>query len=139
MTSVSKQSGKGYILFCWSHDESVQIILGFTAWNVSKYGVIYGLYFPVFSPNTGKYEPEIPPYLDTFYAVIVYIWIKNVASIGSTYWWRHTSTRSRWIKHWRKKNKRFSSPKKNIKVLLTRTFYARSNLFGICLSSTTKG
>ena len=26
-------------------------------------------YFPVFSPDTGKYGPEITPYLDTFYAV----------------------------------------------------------------------
>ena len=36
---------------------------------MSKYGVISGLYFPVFSPNTGKYGPEIAPYLDTFDAV----------------------------------------------------------------------
>ena len=48
-----------------------------TAWKVSKYGVISGPYFPVFglntdwirtesvfSPNTGKYEPETTPYLD---------------------------------------------------------------------------
>ena len=26
------------------------------------------LYSDVFSPNTGKYGPEITPYLDTFYA-----------------------------------------------------------------------
>ena len=26
-------------------------------------------YLSVFSPNTGKYEPEITPYLDTFHAV----------------------------------------------------------------------
>ena len=36
---------------------------------VSKYGVISGPYFPVFSPNTGKYGPEITPYLDTFHVV----------------------------------------------------------------------
>ena len=42
-----------------------------TAWNVSKYGVISGPYFPVFSPNTGKYGPEITPYLDTFHSVPV--------------------------------------------------------------------
>ena len=36
---------------------------------VSKYGVISGPYFPVFSPNTVKYGPEITPYLDTFHAV----------------------------------------------------------------------
>ena len=35
-----------------------------TAWKVSKYEVISG-------PNTGKYEPEITPYLDTFHAVHV--------------------------------------------------------------------
>ena len=32
--------------------------------NVSKYGVVS-------SPNIGKYEPEITPYLDTFLAVLV--------------------------------------------------------------------
>ena len=42
-----------------------------TASRVSKYGVISGPYFPVYSPNTGKYGPEITPYLDTFHAVIV--------------------------------------------------------------------
>ena len=35
------------------------------AWKVSKYGVIFGPYFPVFSPNTRKYGPEITPYFDT--------------------------------------------------------------------------
>ena len=40
-----------------------------TAWKVSKYGVIYGLYFPLFGLNTGKYGPEITPDLDTFHAV----------------------------------------------------------------------
>ena len=34
-----------------------------------KYGVISGPYFPVFSPNTRKYGPEITSYLDTFHAV----------------------------------------------------------------------
>ena len=52
---------------------------------MSKYGVISGPYFPafglnteryqkylsVFSPNAGKCGPEITPYLDTFYAVMV--------------------------------------------------------------------
>ena len=36
---------------------------------MSKYGVIYGPHFPVFGLNTGKYGPEITPYLDTFHAV----------------------------------------------------------------------
>ena len=44
---------------------------------MSKYGVISGPYFPVFSPNTGKYGPEITPYLDTFYAVSA---TKNICS-----------------------------------------------------------
>ena len=30
---------------------------------------ISGPYFPVFKQNTGKYGPEITPYLDTFQAV----------------------------------------------------------------------
>ena len=34
-----------------------------------KCGVFSDLYFPVFSPNTGKYGPEKSPYLDTFHAV----------------------------------------------------------------------
>ena len=34
-----------------------------------KYGVISGPYFPIFGLNTGKYGPEITPYLDTFHAV----------------------------------------------------------------------
>ena len=41
-----------------------------TAWKVSKYRVISGPYFPVFSPNIEKYGPEITPYLDTFHAVV---------------------------------------------------------------------
>ena len=36
---------------------------------MSKYGVIFGPYFPVFGLNTGKYGPEITPYLDTFHTV----------------------------------------------------------------------
>ena len=38
-------------------------MLGFTAWNVPKSGVISG-------SNTGKYWPEITPYLDIFHAVL---------------------------------------------------------------------
>ena len=53
-----------------------------TAWKVSKYGVISGPYFPVFSPNTGKYGTEITPYLDTFHAMslleIIEIWRKHL-------------------------------------------------------------
>ena len=42
-----------------------------TAWKVSKYGVVSGPYFPVFVMNTGKYGPEITPYLDTFHTVMI--------------------------------------------------------------------
>ena len=38
---------------------------------MSKYGVISGPYFPVFALNTGKYGPEITPYLDTFHTVMI--------------------------------------------------------------------
>ena len=36
---------------------------------MSKYVVISAPYFPVFGLNTGKYGPDITPYLDTFHAV----------------------------------------------------------------------
>ena len=36
--------------------------------------------FPVFSPNTGKYGPEIAPYLDTFHTVMLWgTCLKSVA------------------------------------------------------------
>ena len=38
---------------------------------MSKYGVISGLYYPVFGLQTGKYGPEKTLYLDTFHAVIL--------------------------------------------------------------------
>ena len=40
-----------------------------TSWKESKYGVFSGPYFPVLSPNTGKYGPEKTLYLDIFHAV----------------------------------------------------------------------
>ena len=48
---------------------SVNVDASVTARKVSKYGVISGPYFPVFRLNTGKYGPEITPYLGTFHAV----------------------------------------------------------------------
>ena len=48
-----------------------QLWAHYTAWKVSKKGVISGLYFSVFSTNTGKYGREITPYLDIFHAVLV--------------------------------------------------------------------
>ena len=44
-----------------------------TEWKVLKYGVSSGPYFPVFSPNTGKYGPEETPYLSTFHEVQITI------------------------------------------------------------------
>ena len=64
----------------------LKVKLAYIAWKVSKYGVISGPYFPafgvnteryevskylsVFSPNVGKYGPEITPYGETFHAVL---------------------------------------------------------------------
>ena len=45
------------------------VLASHNAWKVSKYWVFSGPYFPVFGLNTGKYGPEITPYLDTFHAV----------------------------------------------------------------------
>ena len=36
---------------------------------VSKYGDFSGPYFPVLSPNVGKYGPEKTPYLDMWHTV----------------------------------------------------------------------
>ena len=59
----------------WKFFEFTYILsLLYTPWKVSKYGVISGPLFTeeisVFFPNTGKYRPEITPYLDTFHAVV---------------------------------------------------------------------
>ena len=53
------------------HENFQPVSCAYTAWKVSKYGVIFGPYFPVFNANTGKYSPEITPYLDAFHAVMV--------------------------------------------------------------------
>ena len=47
--------------------KSVQIRSYF--WSV--FSCIFLLYLSIFRPNTGKYEPKITPYLDTFHAVVV--------------------------------------------------------------------
>ena len=51
-------------------DTTIEKSVNHTTWKVSKYGVSSSLYFPVFSPNEGKYGPEKNPYLDTFHAVL---------------------------------------------------------------------
>ena len=48
-----------------------------TAWKVSKYGNFSGPYFPVFRPNTEKYGPQKPPYMNTFHAIRV-----NLVHVG---------------------------------------------------------
>ena len=81
--SVNIASHSVDIFFIASHRIAFsKHLIACTAWKVSRYGVISGLYFPVFglntersylsvfSPNTGKYGPEIIPHLDTFHAVL---------------------------------------------------------------------
>ena len=63
MTALLKSHFPNYLLKIFPSDI-------YTGWKVSKYGVISGPYFPVFGLNTGKYGPEITPYLDTFHVVI---------------------------------------------------------------------
>ena len=55
----SKTKAQSFLKFCFK-------VL--TAWKGSKYGVISGPYLPVFGLNTGKYKPEITPYLGNFHA-----------------------------------------------------------------------
>ena len=49
--------------------ENINVEKSSTVWKVSKYGTISDPYFPLLGLNTGKYGPEITPYLDTFQAV----------------------------------------------------------------------
>ena len=75
---INKKILLSVIKFCIN---SKRFYMLFTAQKVSKYGVISGLYFPVFGlnteiyavfcPNIGKYGPEITSHLDTFQAVLV--------------------------------------------------------------------
>ena len=53
----------------YKYSESFLLFAYNSAWNVSKYGVFSGPYFPIFGLNIGKYGPEKIPYLDTFHAV----------------------------------------------------------------------
>ena len=69
---------------CDMSNLAFSLTLSVTAWKVSKYGVTSGPYFSVFGQNTEIYfvnlriqckhrknGPEITPYLDTFYAVLL--------------------------------------------------------------------
>ena len=70
------------ILFMPSYWRFYVLCFAFTAWKMSKYGVTSGPYFPVFSPNTGRYRPEITPFLDTLHAVIFYYeWNQHYLSL----------------------------------------------------------
>ena len=57
-----------YTYLCLTPIYIMFILISLTAWKVSKYRVISGK-SPYSVPNTGKYGPEIIPYLDTFQAV----------------------------------------------------------------------
>ena len=57
----------------------------------------YGPYLSVFSPNTGKYGPEITPYLNTFHAVLISIWLFFIEMVPLSrplfiwqIWWKKT-------------------------------------------------
>ena len=56
-----------------------------TVWEVSKCGVISGPYFPLLGLNTGKYRPEMTPYMDTFHAMlkIQSIWLDSGICFGN--------------------------------------------------------
>ena len=67
-----------YAKVTYEHDEELISIKVFSVFwkkdhrkmsKMSKYGVFPSPYFPIFSPNTGKYGREKPPYLDTFHTV----------------------------------------------------------------------
>ena len=51
--------------------ESCGYVATITASKVSKYGVFSRPFFPALRLNTGKYESEKTPHLDTFHAVFV--------------------------------------------------------------------
>ena len=46
------------------------------------YGFFSRPYFPLFSPNTGKYGPEKTPYLDTFHAKEGIYWRDSQVVLG---------------------------------------------------------
>ena len=45
-------------------------LLWYTAWKVSEYGVFSGMYFPIFSSNTGKLGLEKTPNLDNMWCML---------------------------------------------------------------------
>ena len=77
----------------YERDIISKIASQFTTWNVSKYGVISGPYSSVFRLNTGKYGPEITPYLDNFHAVVMTAKIRK----SSVYHSPNGYTRTIWL------------------------------------------
>ena len=69
LLTLDRNVGKKWFEVTQNSHKDDSIVQSSTAWKVSKYWVFSGSYFPVFSPNTGKYGPEKTLYLDTFYAV----------------------------------------------------------------------
>ena len=59
-----------FIFFHDKHFLSYQPFYFDKGYTLREYGVLSGLYFPVFGLNTGKYGPEETPYSNTFHAVI---------------------------------------------------------------------
>ena len=62
-----------------------------TASKVFKYGIFSGLYFPVFSPNTGKCGTEETQYLDTFHTVRVLVKILLTPFSSNKEYWKNIS------------------------------------------------
>ena len=62
---------KTFLIFSYLEKYEVKYadIKTITAWKVSKYGVFFGPYIPLFSPNTAKYKTEKAPYFDIFHGV----------------------------------------------------------------------
>ena len=58
-----------YLKICFDKALQLAATVTVTAWKVPQCRVISGPHFPLFSPSTGKYGPEIASYLDTFQAV----------------------------------------------------------------------
>ena len=77
MTSQKVSSQFFFLLVEIGHGKHRKLIMTYSAWKISKYGVISGPYFPVFSLKIGKYKPEITSYLDTFHAVMLFSTVKN--------------------------------------------------------------
>ena len=77
-----------YLINCQKKTFASKLFCLYTASKVSKYEVFSGPYFPVFSPNTGKYGSEKASYLDTFHAVLGLarltenFYYKRVAHVG---------------------------------------------------------